>query len=117
MGVGCGDNQNDKMKIPIIETDNDGLKIRIDLKLYTKNAIIAACYKFTDKYYVYQRVDEGGNEFVDVFFESKEEAINKIVVKEFCNELIDQQLREITEEKYGHIRDLIVEEAFKPITK
>ena len=52
---------------------------------------------------------------VSVTFESKEDKLDESIVKQFCNDLIDQQLREITTEKFGHIRDLIVEEAFKPV--
>ena len=43
--------------------------------------------------------------------------MENIVPKQFCNELIDQQIRYDTEQKFGKIRDMIVEEAFKPITK
>ena len=49
--------------------------------------------------------------------ESKDDGLDENIVKQFCNDLIDQQLREITTEKYGHIRDLIVEEAFKPVSQ
>ena len=52
---------------------------------------------------------------VCVIFESKEGVLDENIVKQFCNDLIDQQLREFTMEEYGHIRDLIVEEAFKPV--
>lgn len=54
---------------------------------------------------------------VCVTFESKDDGLDENIVKQFCNDLIDQQLREITTEKYGHIRDLIVEEAFKPVSQ
>ena len=37
--------------------------------------------------------------------------------EQFCNELIDQQVRYNTNLQFGHIRDLIVEEAFKPVNK
>ena len=37
--------------------------------------------------------------------------------REFCNELIDQQVRYNTNLQFGHIRDLIVKEAFKPVNK
>ena len=36
--------------------------------------------------------------------------------KQFCNELIDQQIRYNTNAQFGHIRDMIVQEAFKPVT-
>ena len=53
-----------------------------------------------------------------VVFESKESnSISEETVKRFCNELIDQQVRYNTNQQFGHIRDLIVEEAFKPVSK
>lgn len=105
------------IRFPIVMTDNGGFQLAVDLNLYCKNAIVAAMYKYTDKYYVYQETSSDNNDIVLVTFEAKEQKIEENVVKQFCNELADQQLREITTEKYGHIRDLIVEEAFKPVTK
>ena len=53
-----------------------------------------------------------------VVFESKDgNAVSAEIVKQFCNELIDQQVRYNTNLQFGHIRDLIVEEAFKPVNK
>ena len=60
-------------------------------------------------------MDSNQNSVV-VIFESKENNIvDASIVKQFCNELIDQQLRYDTNAQFGHIRDLIVEEAFKPV--
>lgn len=103
------------MKIPVIEIGNGGFQVSIDLKLYSAIAITAAIYKYTDKYYIYQQSAPHNEQFIDVIFEAKDDVFNVNIVKEFCNDLIDQQLRQITTEKYGHIRDLIVEEAFKPL--
>lgn len=55
--------------------------------------------------------------FVNVVFESKEgKIVTEDIPKQFCNELIDQQLRHNVNVQFGHIRDMIVEEAFKPVT-
>ena len=55
---------------------------------------------------------------MEVVFESKDnQIVTEKVVKQFCNDLIDQQVRYNTEKQFGHIRDLIVEEAFKPVNK
>lgn len=51
-----------------------------------------------------------------VIFESKDGNILTVdIPKQFCNELIDQQLRHNVNEQFGHIRDMIVEEAFRPV--
>ena len=105
------------IKVPITKTDKGGFQVAIDLNLYSENAITATIYRYTDKYFVYQNTMPSDDKQVCVIFESKDGALDENIVKQFCNDLIDQQLREITTEMYGHIRDLIVEEAFKPVTK
>ena len=100
---------------PITEIDNDKFQVVVDMALYAKEAIVAACYKFTDRFFVHQHTE---GDSVCVVFESKEgNAVSEETVKRFCNELIDQQVRYNTNQQFGHIRDLIVEEAFKPVNK
>lgn len=103
------------IKVPITKTEKGGFQVTIDLNLYSEKAITATIYKYTDKFFVYQNIMPNNDKQVSVTFESKEDKLGESIVKQFCNDLIDQQLREITTEKYGHIRDLIVEEAFKPV--
>ena len=104
-----------ELKFPVTKLDNDKFQVVVDMALYAKDALVAACYKFTDRFYIHQQTD-GGN--VNVVFESKDgNAVSDSIVKQFCNELIDQQVRYNTNQQFGHIRDLIVEEAFKPVSK
>ena len=104
-----------ELYFPITNLENDKFQAKIDLALYSKESITAACYKFTDRFYIHQ---QSLNNNVIVVFESKEgNAVTEEVVKQFCNELIDQQVRYNTNLQFGHIRDLIVEEAFKPVNK
>lgn len=103
-----------ELKFPLSKTDNDKLRVVVDMSLYAKESLVAACYKFTGRFYVHQR-SMGDN--VEVIFESKDgNAVSDEAVKQFCNELIDQQVRFNTNQQFGHIRDLIVEEAFKPVS-
>ena len=102
-----------ELKFPVTEIDNDKFQVVVDMALYTKEAIVAACYKLTDRFFVQTEGDS-----VCVVFESKEgNAVSEETVKQFCNELIDHQVRHNTNLQFGHIRDLIVEEAFKPVNK
>ena len=99
----------------ITRIDKEKFQIVVDLKLYAKEAITAACYRYTDHFYVHQQLS---GETVNVVFESKDrQIITEEVVKQFCNDLIDQQIRYNTNLQFGHIRDLIVEEAFRPVNK
>jgi His-Xaa-Ser system protein HxsD len=92
--------------------------VAVNTELYDKEAIVASAYKYSGRFYIYQNVSEIDPKIVEVLFESKENsAITETDVKEFCNDLIDQQIRIHTTRQFGHIRDLIVEEAFKPVKK
>ena len=103
------------LSFPITKLENDKFQVVVDLALYAKEAIVAACYKLTDRFFVHQQTE---GDSVCVVFESKEgNAVSEETVKQFCNELIDQQVRYNTNLQFGHIRDLIVEEAFKPVNK
>ena len=103
-----------ELKFPVTVLENERFQVVVDMSLYVKESLVAACYKFTDRFYIHQQMD-GGN--VVVVFESKDgNVVSDTIVKEFCNELIDQQVRYNTNQQFGHIRDLIVEEAFKPVS-
>ena len=99
----------------VTQIDNDKFLVVVDMRLYAKDSLVAACYKFTDRFYVHQQLS---GDTVKVVFESKDDnTVTEVIVKQFCNELIDQQVRFNTNQQFGHIRDLIVEEAFRPVNK
>lgn len=105
----------DQLEFPISQIDNNKFQVVVDMLLYAKESLVAACYKFTDRFYVHQQTD---GENIVVVFESKDDnTITEEKVKQFCNELIDQQVRFNMNQQFGHIRDLIVEEAFRPVNK
>ena len=96
---------------PVTELEKDKFQVIVDMALYAKESLAAACYKFTDRFYVHQQTD---GENIVVVFESKDgNTITEETVKLFCNELIDQQVRFNTNQQFGHIRDLNL----KPIIK
>ena len=106
------------MKIPIVQISDNKFQIAVEKALYSTEAIMAACYKFTDKFYVFQQTSPNDDSIVDIILESKDaNSVTENITKQFCNELIDQQVRYNTTQQFGHIRDLIVEEAFKPVNK
>jgi len=104
-----------ELKFPVAELEKDRFQVVVDMALYAKESLVAACYKFTDRCYVHQQTS--GNNIIVVFEAKDGNAISEVIVKQFCNELIDQQVRFNTNQQFGHIRDLIVEEAFKPVSK
>lgn len=110
--------RNDNMTefvFPVKELEKDKFQVIVDMALYAKESLVAACYKFTDRFYIHQQTD---GDTIVVVFESKDgNIIMEETVKLFCNELIDQQVRFNTNQQFGHIRDMIVEEAFRPVNK
>ena len=102
----------------VTQIDKDKFQVLVDLKLYTKEALTATCYKYTDSYYVHQQSSAEEEYMVKVTLESKNgNLFSDQIAKQFCNDLIDQQVRYNTSLQFGHIRDLIVEEAFRPVNK
>lgn len=104
------------IQFPVVELDNNKFQVIVDLALYSKDVITVAIYKFSHLFYIHQQTDKSNPNLVNVIFESKDgNAITVDISKQFCNELIDQQLRYNVNVQFGHIRDMIVEEAFKPV--
>lgn len=104
------------IQFPITKLENQSFQISVDLRLYSKDAINATVYKYIPSFFIHQQIDENNSNLVIVIFESKDgNTIIADIPKQFCNELIDQQLRHNINEQFGHIRDMIVEEAFRPV--
>lgn len=108
----------ENINIPIHQKGNK-LMLTVSTKLYSPEAIAASLYNFSAQFYVFQDPSETHSDCVDIYFEKKDDStvLDETVVKRFCNDLADQQIRFLTEKEFGHIRDLIVEEAFKPVSK
>lgn len=106
------------MNIPIVKEGDNTFAITVEKSIYSNEAIAAACYKYTDRLFVFLQTEKNDGNSVEIIAESKNGGkIPAMLMKEFCNELIDQQVRYNVNCQFGHIRDLIVEEAFKPINK
>lgn len=104
------------IKFPVTQLENSAFLVDVDLSIYATEVVAAAVYKYTNMFYIHQKTKE--NNLLEVVFESKDnQIVTEKVVKQFCNDLIDQQVRYNTEKQFGHIRNLIVEEAFKPVNK
>ena len=102
----------------IIRKIKDGvLLLELDKNVYELEAIFQAVYRFTDTCYIY--IEPVSDEIMGVYFKSKGEANSELekISDSFCNELIDQQVRLIVQNKCGHIRDEIVKKAFSPINR
>ena len=105
------------MKFPVVEIEEDKFQVAVDMSLYTKEVVTATIYRFSHPFYIHQQTDIKSPTRINVIFESKDSrTVTEDIPKQFCNELIDQQIRYNTNAQFGHIRDMIVQEAFKPVT-
>lgn len=99
---------------PITFIDENKAAVSLVKSLYSAEAIHASAYKFSGDYFVHLSEHE---DYYEILFERKNgAAIDDIMIKEICNDFVDQQIRIETERQFGYIRDLIVEEAFKPVS-
>lgn len=99
----------------IMKKLNDGqFLLEVSKKIYNADAVLKSTYKFTNKCYMH--IDSVSEERISICFKAKANDINlEALIDDFCNELIDQQVRFNIEKGYGSIRDMIVKKAFIPI--
>ena len=100
----------------IEELENGKIVLKVDKSLYCQEAILAATYKFTDTYYIHVTSVDSNNYGVYVTPKNSENDA-KSVINEFCNELIDQQIRHTLEQSNNSIKALIIKKAFFPFQK
>jgi len=95
--------------------DGEKFLLKLSKQFYEKPAVTAAAYKFTHKCIILiEPLEEG---YVGVFFQPKSNENPDTIpdlVNEFCNEVLDQQVRLDLEKRYGNLRDMIVKHAFLP---
>lgn len=95
-----------------------GFTLRVPKKFYCRETVSRAMYKFTGKYNLTMFPLEEG--YVGVSFEGKDAQSQQdtlCVISDFKNELIDQQVRIDLDQRYGLLRDTIVQFAFEPEKK
>lgn len=99
------------------EKDNNCFSLTLAEEFYSPEAITAAAQKFTGKCAI--AIQSMHNSGCRVLFacsgHSDKDELKKIAL-EFSNELIEQQLRVKLEARFGNMRDLIVRQAFLPIS-
>ena len=95
--------------------DGEKFLLKLSKQFYEKPAVMAAAYKFTDKCVILiEPLEEG---YVGVFFQAKNNENPDMIpdlINDFCNEVLDQQVRLDLEKRYGSLRDTIVKHAFLP---
>lgn len=98
-------NYQDHIKSDVENT----VELVLEKNLYNKKTLFRTCYKFTDQVYVYIKTTEDA--FVVYFTHKNSESDLPMIVQQFTNELLDQELRQIVLEDTHKIRDTIVTRA------
>lgn len=97
----------------IQELDNGRILLKVDKAVYDREAVVATAYKLTDTCFIH--VDSAHPGHYAVYFSAKQLGIDLISqVDSFCNELIDQQLRQDLGKSNKSIKEMIVKKAFFP---
>ena len=97
-----------------IEFTADAVYILVDEKIYGLPVILKTAYIFTDKcYLLISSIKSKLQIRIAPLEDSKDKQIDfKQVAKEFCNQLIEQKMREQVLDETGTIRETIVTRAF-----
>lgn len=95
--------------------DSDKLVIEIENSIYSKEALLSAAYNYADRANIL--INKPTEAKYEILFISKGISINDLsqCAKQYCSDIIDQQMRLDVEAKYGNIRDVIVKQAFSQI--
>ncbi|HEV2806310.1 MAG TPA: His-Xaa-Ser system protein HxsD [Chthoniobacterales bacterium] len=98
------------MKATFLQTDGSGLLVEVDLGVYTLSALLRVAYRFTNRCYLH--LQKKSERIVEVRFRRKTAGppLDQIA-SEFCNELLDQSLREIVARESEPTRNLILAHA------
>ena len=104
-----------KMDKVLKQIDENEFLLELSNATYNKEAIVATISKFTNKCDI--SLDETVGENFILQFKQKENRKEdlKLIIEDFCNQLIDQQLRVDPEEEYGKSQNIIAKKAFSPI--
>jgi len=95
----------------IVACEGEGLLVAFDISVYRLTAIKKAAHKFGDRFHILIRPTTDGR--VEAVLKAKTSLADpKRVVGEFCNEVLDQELRELVAQETQAVRDLILAHAF-----
>ncbi len=103
----------------ISKKENGKVIVRLANEYYERQAVSAAAHKLTDRFVVV--IDPIDDRAVGVYLEPKGDAnLNEQSIDDaisaFCNDILDEQVRLDLDRQYGSLRDLIVRQAFTPLT-
>jgi His-Xaa-Ser system protein HxsD len=93
------------------EISTDTIVVDVDETVYSLDALLKTCYMFTDRAYLYLCRERAGHVCVYIGPKTSTTKLGDLA-GEFCNELIDYQVRSLVSRESGKIRELLVAQAF-----
>ena len=90
--------------------------VRLKKEYYSPDAVMQTAALFTDKCYV--KVDELEDDYVGVYFKLKYEvnpSKTEELLSDYCNEVLEKQIRLDLEKRFGNLRELIYKKAFESV--
>ena len=110
--------KEDPARVDAVSVDVDELgalaRVRIDPSVYSQTAIFKTAYWYTDTCFLFlSRLKNG--EIIEIEVRPKSKVRRDALVRltrEFCNCLIDQQVRQTVIAETGEIRDVLIRKAF-----
>ena len=88
----------------------------VDTSVYSQVAVFKAAYWWSDRCYLYMRRSNKDAEHLLIEMREKspsqQQALEKLA-KEFCNYLLDQQVRQYVLSETQTVRNLLLEKAFR----
>jgi His-Xaa-Ser system protein HxsD len=98
----------------LIQKLEDGrLALKVNKSIFHQESILSAMYKFTHNCYIH--IDSLDSDYYSVIFAAKHSSIDLVSeASNFCNELIDQEIRYNLDNSNKSIKQLIIKKAFFP---
>jgi His-Xaa-Ser system protein HxsD len=97
--------------VPVVTRANGFFGVRLAREVFCLDALLRSAYRFTDRCHVFLESGDDDRFWLAVL-RPKGEADADVLVGDFANDLIDQQLRMRLETQFGHLRTLMVAQAF-----
>lgn len=98
--------------VKIEACSDETASLRVDLRVYTLDALFATCYLFTDRCYLYLNPEEDMSAIVVQFARKLADCDLAAIAGQFSNELINQRVRNDVAAATRAVRELIVAQAF-----
>ena len=102
------------MTVSFLHSGKDGLLIEVDLEVYGLPALLKVAYKFTDRCFVHLQYRT--ERVVEVRLRARGPQVPlDVIAGEFCNEVLDQRLREIVARESEPVRNLVLAHALSRV--